>query len=73
MPRLSEMPDFLPLGKPGSPERLACALGTFTDREANLDYVRFLKREAARSYIAKAQANPSAERPLVRNGVKRGA
>lgn len=44
---LSELPDFLPLGEPGSDEELACALGTFTDEAANLDFVRLLARLAA--------------------------
>lgn len=44
--RLIDMPDFLPLGEPGSDEELACALGTFTDEAANLDFVRLLARLA---------------------------
>lgn len=60
-PKLSELPDFLPLGKAGSPELRACALGTFTDAEAILDYGRFLKRERLHRLASASaqQANPS--------------
>lgn len=43
-PRLSELPDFLPLGKSGSPERRACALGTFTNAGANAEFMLYLAR-----------------------------
>lgn len=43
-PRLSSLPDFLPIGADGSPERRACALGTFTDPVANAALVRHFSR-----------------------------
>ncbi len=43
-PPLSDLPDFLPAGAPGSPERIACALGTFTNLEANMRLSRYLQQ-----------------------------
>lgn len=67
LPRLSEMSDYLPLGASGSPELRALVRGVCTDREANLDFVRFLKRErlatpthptpSTSARLQKAQAN----------------
>lgn len=54
--RLSELPDFLPAGDPGSPERRACALGTFTNREANARFMHFAARLAATGH---ASADPA--------------
>lgn len=50
--RLSEMPDFLPAGEPGSPERRACALGTFTDEQANLEVMRSIAKRACENGIS---------------------
>lgn len=44
LPRLSELPDFLPAGAPGSPERRACAVGTFTNARVNAQFIRFMAR-----------------------------
>lgn len=46
MHRLSDLPDFLPAGEPGSLERRACAVGTFTNREANARFMSFAARLA---------------------------
>lgn len=47
MHRLSELPNFLPAGEPGSPERRACAIGTFTNARVNVQFMRFAARLTA--------------------------
>lgn len=63
--RLIDMPDFLPLGEPGSDEELACALGTFTDAAANLDFMRLLSRLATQTQSATPGADVLTEQASI--------
>lgn len=60
-PRLSELPDFLPIGKPGSPEELACAVGTFSNHEANLDFFRMIARSMGAKCLVRQHAQSPTE------------